>query len=47
MMAVSVLIGAQQLGRLDDAATGRRVFDELETWLTTAAAAPAVTAARR
>ena len=48
MMAVAVLIGAQQLGRLDDAATGRKVFDELETWLTTVAAAPtAVTPGRR
>jgi len=49
MMAASVLIGAQQLGRLDDAATARKVFDELETWLAGAgAAAPAaVNAARR
>jgi hypothetical protein len=37
-MAVSVLVGAQQLGRAEDAALMRKVFDELESWLAGAAA---------
>lgn len=38
LMAVSVLVGAQQLGRAEDAAVMRKVFDELESWLAGAAA---------
>jgi AcrR family transcriptional regulator len=38
LMAVSVLVGAQQLGRAEDAALMRKVFDELESWLAGAAA---------
>lgn len=34
VMAVGVLVGAQQLGRGDDAALMKKVFDELEVWLT-------------
>jgi AcrR family transcriptional regulator len=36
VMSVSVLVGAQQLGRGDDAAMMKKLFDELELWLTTA-----------
>ena len=39
VMAVGVLVGAQQLGRAEDAALMRKVFDELELWLTGAASA--------
>lgn len=38
VMAVGVLVGTQQLGQTDDAALMRKVFDELEIWLTGAAA---------
>ena len=38
VMAVSVLVGTQQLGRADDPALMRKVFDELEDWLAGAAA---------
>lgn len=38
VMAVGVLVGTQQLGRADDSALMRKVFDELEDWLTNAAA---------
>jgi AcrR family transcriptional regulator len=37
VMAVSVLIGAQQLGRAEDPALMKKVFDELEHWLADAA----------
>ena len=37
VMAVGVLVGTQQLGRGDDAALMKKVFDELEIWLTGAA----------
>jgi AcrR family transcriptional regulator len=37
VMAVGVLVGTQQLGRADDAPLMRKVFDELEVWLTGAA----------
>ena len=36
VMAVGVLVGTQQLGRADDPALMRNVFDELEQWLTAA-----------
>ena len=36
VMAVGVLVGAQQLGRGDDAALMKKIFDELELWLTNA-----------
>jgi AcrR family transcriptional regulator len=39
VMAVGVLVGTQQLGRGDDAALMKKVFDELEIWLTNAASA--------
>lgn len=38
VMAVGVLVGTQQLGRGEDAALMRKVFDELEIWLSGAAA---------
>jgi hypothetical protein len=37
-MAVAVLVGAQQMGEGEDPAMMRKVFDELEEWLTNAAA---------
>jgi AcrR family transcriptional regulator len=37
VMAVGVLVGTQQLGRAEDAALMRKVFDELELWLAGAA----------
>lgn len=37
VMAVGVLVGAQQMGRAENAALMKRVFDELETWLVGAA----------
>jgi AcrR family transcriptional regulator len=37
VMAVGVLVGTQQMGQGDDAALMRKVFDELEEWLTAAA----------
>jgi AcrR family transcriptional regulator len=37
VMAVGVLVGTQQLGRAGDGALMRKVFDELEEWLTGAA----------
>jgi AcrR family transcriptional regulator len=37
VMAVGVLVGAQQLGQAEDPALMRKVFDELELWLTGAA----------
>jgi len=37
VMAVGVLVGTQQLGRANDATLMRKVFDELEDWLTGAA----------
>ena len=37
VMAVGVLAGTQQLGRAEDAALMKKVFDELEEWLTSAA----------
>jgi AcrR family transcriptional regulator len=33
VMAVGVLVGAQQMGQGDDTTLMRRVFDELENWL--------------
>ena len=36
VMAVSVLVGAQQTGRADDAALMKKVLDELELWLANA-----------
>lgn len=41
VMAVGVLVGAQQLGRADDPALMRKVFDELESWLANAASSGA------
>ena len=38
VMAVGVLVGTQQMGRAEDAALMKKVFDELETWLSGAAA---------
>jgi AcrR family transcriptional regulator len=38
VMAVGVLAGTQQLGRGEDGALMKRVFDELELWLSGAAA---------
>jgi len=38
VMAVGVLVGAQQLGQAENAGLMRKVFDELELWLTNAAA---------
>ena len=37
VMAVGVLVGTQQMGRAEDAALMKKVFDELETWLSGAA----------
>lgn len=37
VMAVAVLVGTQQMGRAEDAALMRKVFDELEVWLSGAA----------
>jgi AcrR family transcriptional regulator len=37
VMAVGVLVGAQQMGRGDDGALMKKVFDELELWLTNTA----------
>ena len=37
VMSVSVLAGAQALGKADEGALLRRAFDELEAWLTLAA----------
>jgi hypothetical protein len=37
VMAVAVLVGAQQMGETEDPALMRKVFDELEEWLTNAA----------
>jgi AcrR family transcriptional regulator len=34
VMAVAVLVGAQQMGEAEDPALMRKVFDELEAWLT-------------
>lgn len=33
VMAVGVVVGAQQMGQLADAALMRKIFDELEVWL--------------
>jgi AcrR family transcriptional regulator len=37
VMAVGVLVGTQQMGRAEDPALMRKVFDELEIWLGSAA----------
>ena len=37
VMAVSVLVGAQQLGQAEDPALMKKLFDELELWLANAA----------
>ncbi len=37
VMAVGVLVGTQQMGRAENAALMKKVFDELETWLAGAA----------
>lgn len=39
VMAVGVLVGTQELGQAEDPALMRKVFDELELWLTGAASA--------
>jgi AcrR family transcriptional regulator len=39
VMAVGVLVGTQQLGRAEDAALMKKVFDELELWLSGTASA--------
>ncbi|HYH51480.1 MAG TPA: TetR/AcrR family transcriptional regulator [Acidimicrobiia bacterium] len=39
VMSVGVLVGTQQMGRANDPALMKKVFDELESWLTGTAAA--------
>jgi AcrR family transcriptional regulator len=38
VMSVGVLVGTQQMGRAENAAVTKKVFDELESWLRSAAA---------